>query len=162
LFGTASVLPAAADPALLGTFKNWSAYSTSTATGKTCYALAAPQSKEPAKAKRDPIFFLISDWPDRKVKGEAEVVPGYKYKSDSKVTAQVGSDKFSFFTKNDGDDGVAWMQNVDDEARLVDSLRTGAQLIITGTSARGTLTHDTYSLDGVSAALDRIHSECGM
>src|SRR5262249_53273296 len=110
-FAVSAALPAAADPTLLGAFKDWSAYSTTTPSGKTCYALASPQSKIPAKAKRDPIFFLISDWPDRKAKGEPEVVPGYKYKEGSKVTVEVGSDKFAFFTKNDGGDGGAWVQD---------------------------------------------------
>lgn len=162
-FAASIVTPAFADaPILLGTFKDWQAYSTMTPSGKTCYALSDPKTKEPAKAKRDPIFFLISDWPGRKTKAEPEVVPGYKYKPDSSVTVQIGSDKFTFFTKNDGDDGGAWMKDVADETRLVEAMRNGAQLIVTGTSARGTLTRDTYSLSGISAALDRIHTDCDM
>ena len=35
-------------------------------------------------------------------------------------------------------------------------------MIVTGTSQRGTLTQDTYSLAGISDALDKIHSTCGM
>ena len=159
----AGAAPAAAEGAtLLGTFKDWSAYTTGTGNAKTCYALARPKSSDPKKAKRDPIFFLISDWPARKTKGETEVVPGYRYKDDAKVTVQIGSDKFTFFTNNDGDSGSAWIENLGDEQRLVDAMRRGSQLIVTGTSARGTLTRDTYSLGGISAALDKIHSACGM
>jgi hypothetical protein len=33
-------------------------------------------------------------------------------------------------------------------------------MVITGRSARGTLTTDRYSLNGISAALDKINSEC--
>jgi hypothetical protein len=41
-------------------------------------------------------------------------------------------------------------------------MRSGQQMIVTGISKRGTMTHDTYSLAGVSDALDKIHAECKM
>lgn len=153
---------AADSPTLLGAFKDWSAYTTGSGKTKTCYVLSQPKTTLPKNVNRDPVFFLISDWPARKAKGEPEVVPGYPYKKGSKVTAQVGSDKFTFFTKNEGSDGNAWVEAKADEARLVEAMRRGAQMIVTGTSSRGTLTKDTYSLSGVSAALDRIHKACGM
>ncbi len=49
----AFAVPAHADPKLLGTFTSWSAYTNGTGGNLTCYALAKPQSSEPAKAKRD-------------------------------------------------------------------------------------------------------------
>lgn len=162
--GIAGLVPAAAadNPTLLGAFKDWSAYTVGSGASKTCYALAQPKSTSPKNVTRDPVFFLISDWPARKAKGEPEVVPGYPYKDGSKVTAQVGSDKFTFFTKNEDKTGNAWVEAQADEARLVDAMRRGAQMIVTGTSDRGTLTKDTYSLSGISAALDKIHKACGL
>lgn len=162
LIAGAMPVAAADGPNLLGAFRDWSAYTTGTDSGKVCYVLSQPKSTDPRNVKRDPIFFLISDWPGRKAKAEPEVVPGYPYKDGSKVTAQVGSDKFTFFTKNDGNDGGAWVQEKADEARLVDAMRRGSQMIVTGTSSRGTLTKDVYSLLGVSNALDRAHKTCGM
>lgn len=155
--------PAFADaPQALGIFKDWSAYQNGSGATQSCYALAKPVSSEPKKARRDPIYFLISDWPARHAKAEPEVVPGYPYKEGSMVTAEVGADKFTFFTKNDGDAGGAWIKDPADEQRLIAAMRNGAQLIVTGTSRRGTLTRDTYSLGGISDALDKIHSACGM
>ncbi len=156
--------PALADtpPTLIGAFKNWSAFQSQTGDGKVCYALSQPKSVEPKKSARDPIYFLISDWPRRKAKAEPQIVPGYQYKGDSKVTVQVGSDKFEFFTKNDGGSGSAWVKDPDDETRLLDSMKRGSQVIVTGLSQRGTMTRDTYSLGGISAALDKVHETCGM
>jgi invasion protein IalB len=155
--------PASADPStLLGTFQTWSAYSNGTGAAKTCYVMAQPQTSFPKKVKRDPIYFLISDWPGRHAKNEAEIVPGYKFKEDSTVIAQVGKEKYTFFTKNDSDDGTAWVQDVSDEAKLVDAMMRGANVTVTGTSSRGTVTKDTYALAGLEQALDRIHSTCGM
>ncbi len=148
-------------PQKLGTFKNGSAYVSGTGDSRVCYALSEPKAKEPAKAKRDGVFFLINDWPGRRVKSEPEIVPGYQYKDKSTVAADVGPNKFEFFTKNDGGAGGAWVEQQSDEARLVEAMRRGAEIIVTGVSKRGTTTRDTYSLAGLSDALDRVHKACG-
>ena len=75
LLGSAAAAFADDNPALLGAFKDWSAYTTGTSSGKVCYALAKPKSSEPHSVKRDPIYFLISDWPGRKTKAEPESCP---------------------------------------------------------------------------------------
>jgi len=43
---------------------------------------------------------------------------------------------------------------------LVDAMKKGERLIIEGTSSKGTLTKDTYSLKGFSAAYRAISSKC--
>ena len=110
----------------------------------------------------DPVYFLITDWPSRKTKSEPEAVPGYQYKDGSTVTAQVGGAKFEFFTQNDGDDGAAWIRKRADEIRLIETMKGGKDLVVTGTSKRGTVTRDTYALAGLSDVLDKIHQSCGM
>jgi len=155
--------PALADPPQrLGTFKAWSAYVSGAGDGKVCYALSAPKMTEPVKVKRDAVYFLINDWPNRKAKSEPEIVPGYEYKEGSKVTAEVGADKFEFFTKNEGPAGGAWVDQQADETRLIDAMRRGAEIIVTGVSKRGTMTRDTYSLAGLSDALGKVHDACGL
>jgi hypothetical protein len=149
-------------PTLLGAYNGWSAYQSTTGDGRTCYVMAQPKSSEPKKAVRDPVYFLISDWPRRRAKAEMQIIPGYKYKDGSQVTAQVGADKIMFFTQNATGTGSAWVRDTADEARLVDAMKRGSQVTVTGVSQRGTTTHDTYSLDGISTALDRIHTACGM
>ena len=158
----ASVAPAAADSksTLLGVAKNWSAYQSTTGDGKVCYALSKPKTTEPKKVVRDPIYLLISDWPDRRVRGELEVVPGYIYKDGAPVIAQVGSTRIEFFTRNDGTSGSAWVKDPGDEARLLDAMRSGSTLTISGVSRRGTKTRDTYSLGGLAAMLDKVRDAC--
>jgi invasion protein IalB len=60
------------------------------------------------------------------------------------------------YTQNDG----ARIKNAAEEARLVESMRKGADLMVKGTSARGTQSTDTYSLKGLAQALDRVGQEC--
>jgi hypothetical protein len=165
--GIAAILSTAAGaadtgPTLLGAFSGWSAFQSTTPDGKTCYVMAQPRSSQPAKAHRDPIYFLISDWPRRKAKGEMQIIPGYKYKDGTQVTAQVGTDKVEFFTQNTTGSGSAWVRDTADEARLADAMKRGSQIVVTGVSQHGTKTHDTFALEGISTALDRIHTACGM
>jgi hypothetical protein len=87
---------------------------------------------------------------------------GYKYKDGAQTDVQIGSQKFAFFTKNDSDDGSAWVKDVSDEARLVEAMKVGVDATVTGVSARGTTTKDTYSMAGLSEALEKVHSACGM
>ena len=43
---------------------------------------------------------------------------------------------------------------------MVDTMRQGDTAVVQGKSSRGTMTTDTYSLKGLSEALDRIAKEC--
>ncbi len=148
-------------PTMLGVFKNWTAASYGSGDAKVCYAIAHPTSSLPKKAKRDGVGFMINDWPGHKAVAQPQIVPGYDYKEGSTVTAEIGADKFTFFPRNDKDGGSAWIKNDADESRLVDAMKRGSQLIVTGISKRGTLTKDTYSLAGIGEALDKIHASCG-
>jgi hypothetical protein len=165
-FALSTLAPAVgAEPAtLLGVNKDWSAFTSGSGGSKICYTLSKPVSTDPKKAKRDAIYFIITDWPGRKpkTKSEPEAVPGYQYKDGATVSAQVGGNKFEMFAKNDAGAGAAWVRERADEVRLIEAMKKGKQLVITGTSQRGTVTRDTYSLAGLGDALQKIHDACGM
>ena len=74
----------------------------------------------------------------------------------------VGSDKFTFFIRNNGKNGSAWLQQLGDNARLVAAMQSGVSAVANGTSAKGTKTSDTYSLSGFGDALAKIHAVCQM
>jgi hypothetical protein len=161
--GASLALPAAADPAnLLGAFGNWSAYSTGTGSGMTCYALSMPRASRPVGAKRGAIYLMVSDWPGRRVKAEPQIVYGYQAKEGGAAGLGIGPDKFAFFQKNSGKDGSAWLTSLGDNARLIDALHGGVSAVASGTSQRGTKTSDTYSLSGFNDALAKIHAVCQM
>ena len=158
----ALALPARAAelPTLLGTSGDWTAYQADTEGGKVCYVLSTPTAVLPKKASRDPIFFIISTWPKRNVTDELEVVPGYQYKDGQPATAQVGAKTIEFFTQNDGKAGAAWVKDQANETALVNAMRGGSTLTVSGVSKRGTKTTDTYSLNGITSALDAAHKGC--
>ena len=158
-----AVLPAAAEPAnLLGVFGNWSAYTTGTGSSLTCYALSRPRATRPAGAKRGAIYLMVSDWPSRKVKSEPQIIYGYQGKEGGAAALGVGSDKFTFFIRNNGKEGSAWLQQLGENNRLVTAMQEGVSAVASGISARGTKTSDTYSLAGFNDAMTKVHAACEM
>jgi hypothetical protein len=60
------------------------------------------------------------------------------------------------YTQGDG----AWVKNAADESQLVDAMRKGADAIVKAITSKGTRTTDTFSLKGISQALERVAQEC--
>ena len=58
------------------------------------------------------------------------------------------------------DKDSAWVETPSQEADLIAAMRKGKAMTVEGTSRRGTVSTDTYSLSGVTAALDAIAKEC--
>ncbi|HET7083595.1 MAG TPA: hypothetical protein VFI23_02420 [Rhizomicrobium sp.] len=156
--------PAGAEPAnLLGVFGNWSAYSSGTGSSLTCYALSKPRATRPVGAKRgSAVYLMVSDWPERKVKSEPQIVYGYQAKENGAAALGVGGDKFTFFIRNKGKDGSAWLQQLSDNQRLISAMQDGVSVVASGTSSKGTKTSDTYSLAGFNDAMTRVHAACNM
>jgi hypothetical protein len=162
--------PAVAQPAvgsglpatLLGVFNNWSAFSSGSGSSLTCYALSRPRATQPRTAKRSAIYLMVSDWPARKVKAEPQIVYGYPARENGAAALGVGGDKFTFFIRNNANEGSAWLQSLNDTPRLIDAMRSGVSAVATGISQRGTKTTDTFSLSGFNDALAKIHATCQM
>jgi hypothetical protein len=154
LLGAVTVA-SAQQPTLLQQFDRWTSY-TYTGKGKVCYAITQPTETAPKGLNRDPAFAFVTNRPKEGVKHEFSIETGYPYKEGSKTTVKIGDDTFVLFTNATG----AWVENAAEESRLIDAMKAGSDMVVTGTSRRGTVTTDTYSLKGISAALKRIDTEC--
>jgi Invasion associated locus B (IalB) protein len=106
--------------------------------------------------KRDPIFFIITHMPGRKVNGEVSTIIGYPFKEETTVQVKVDNANFELFTNGDG----AWADTTAKEKKIVAAMKNGKTLSVAGTSWKGTETTDFYSLNGLSAAMDKIDSAC--
>ena len=74
------------------------------------------------------------------------------------MEVEIDGTKFEMFTNND----TAWSRDAQGDAALVKAMRAGQTMIVRGTSARGTLTADTYSLGGFTAGHEAINKACGV
>lgn len=151
----------AANATLLGQFGDWGAYTASPGGRKVCFALSKPTSSSDNPPNRrtaaNVVYLFISTRPDEKVRDEISLlVTGYAFRANSEASVAVGGTNFAMYTQNDG----AWVKNAADETRMIESLRKGSDAVIKATTSRGTQTTDTFSLKGISQALDRASQEC--
>ena len=162
---SAQARPPAGNPAaqatLLGQFGDWGAYTASPGGNKVCFALSKPTSVVDNPPNRrtaaNPVYMFISTRPSESVKEEVSMlVTGYQLRGNTEATVSVGSTNFAMYTQNDG----AWVKNAAEETQLVDAMRKGQDAVIKATSSRGTKTTDTFSLKGISQALERVAQEC--
>lgn len=160
LAAVAALTPASAAPRQIGVYKDWKAYSSEEAGGKVCFVIATPKDQRPKNVRRGDIFFIVTNWGGGHWQPSIEI--GYPFKTSSKATVSIGSDKFSMFTDNDdaSGNGGAWLREKADETRIVRAMKRGSSLTVKGTSKRGTLTTDRYSLSGITAALDAATKSC--
>lgn len=156
LAGLLAAAPAMANqPKSIGTFKDWRAYTFEDAGGKICYAVSEPKKDEGKYTRRGDIYFLITHRPSGNVFNETNIITGYTYKKGYEPTATIGGKKFKFYSEGD----AAWAFEAD-ENKLIAAMKAGATMVVRGRSSRGTLTTDTYSLSGVTAAMNAIDKEC--
>jgi invasion protein IalB len=52
------------------------------------------------------------------------------------------------------------VKNPAEETQFIDALKKGSKLVVKAASIKGNQTTDSYSLAGLSQALDRAHKEC--
>nr|WP_249147691.1 invasion associated locus B family protein [Bradyrhizobium jicamae] len=147
-----------AEPTLIGQFGTWGAYTAAPNGKKVCFALAKPSSSKtnPPNRPRDPAYAFVSTRPAEKVVNEVSIMIGYALKPGSESTLQVGGASYAMYTQGDG----LWIKNAAEEERMVEAMRKSADVTVKAVSAKGTETTDTFSLKGLSQALDRLSQDC--
>ncbi len=161
LLASALLAPAAAraqEPVEAGRFGGWTAYHYKTKKGPVCYIVAKPVKSTASRRniKRDQAFFLVTNRPGAKVRGEINTIIGYPFKPDSQVKLVIDSTAFTLFTSGDG----AWSDGAATDRKIVAAMKAGKTMRVSGVSRRGTKTTDVYDLKGVTAALKKIDALC--
>ena len=128
-------------------------------TARRCVTSPASRSKKEGKYKsRGDVYALVTHRPAENVAGQISIVAGYDFKDGGDVEVKIGSKGFKLFTDKD----IAWTYEDKDDKALVVAMKRGANMTVKGTSARGTLTTDKYSLKGFTAAYNKIGEACNV
>ncbi len=143
-------------PVQIATYGDWGAFLAGSGKAKTCYALAQPKDREPANLHRDPAYIFISSRPGENIRNEVSIIMGFPMKDGGDAQAEVGSVDFDLVSKGSN----AWVKNPAKEGELIEAMKKGAKLVVKAPSTRGNLTTDSYSLHGLSQALERVDKEC--
>ncbi|MEE9375181.1 MAG: invasion associated locus B family protein [Rhizobiaceae bacterium] len=131
--------------------KAWGAYSyKDSRAGKICYILSIPTVKEPSDRNHGDVFFLVSQKPDGSKNFEPQIEVGYPLKANAAVTVTIDGKSFKMFAKGNN----AWVEDISLEPTLIKAMQAGRSMKVAGQSTRGTQTSYTYSLSGVTAALN--------
>jgi len=149
---------AAQDVTVIGTHGVWTAYMYQEDSAAVCYMASGPTKAEGNYTRRGDIFMLVTHRPAENAFDVVSVVAGYPYKNNSDVSISVGSRIYELFTHGER----AWARDVATDKAMVQSMIRGNTMIIKGTSSRGTLTTDTYSLRGFTAAHKTISMSCNV
>ncbi len=139
----------------LGTFTDWNAFQQGAGRARVCHMASQPKASEGNVPGRREAFVTVAHGPGPK-NGVVSIVAGYAYRKDSTVKLDVDGKEYTLFTDQDR----AWTYTDQDDRTLLEAMVKGRQLIVQGTPARGATTTDTYSLSGVSKALEAIDAAC--
>lgn len=154
-----AISPAAAQEAEhIDNFGDWSAFTATEGGAKFCYMASAPKKAEGKYTKRGDVYAMVTHRPAENLLDEVNVRAGYTYMKGSEVTVTIGGASFKMFT----DGGRAWTFEKKDDKAIVLAMKRGSTMVIRGTSSRGTLTTDTYSLTGFTKAYNTISQACGV
>jgi len=155
---TFAVVGSAQAATKLGTFKFWTAWTDKDASGKICYISATPKDSQPTNVTRSPIHFIITHREGSKKRNEVATLIGYPFKVNGEASATVDGKAYPMVT--DSAQEAGWLASTADEPSFVSAMKRGTELVVRGISTRGTRTTDTYSLSGVTAAMNEIDKSC--
>ncbi|MBL4804088.1 MAG: hypothetical protein JKY71_04420 [Alphaproteobacteria bacterium] len=146
----------AGQPRLMASHGDWEVYVFFEDNNKVCYIASQPKASEGDYTRRGEIFALITQRPADSTRDVFSYITGYTYKAGSEATVIIDGEEFSLFTQ----DETAWTPDSETDSKLANAIKNGSKMVVKGTSSRGTLTTDTFSLSGSSKAYERMNQEC--
>lgn len=127
------------------------------APSRMCWVTSAPQKSEISRegAVRSQIQLIVTYRPGSATT-EVSFTGGYPFKPDSTVKMKIGTSVYDLYVEGEW----AWPASSGDDAQIRESMKAGASALLTGESSRGTVTKDTFSLNGFTAALAAAEENC--
>ena len=121
-----------------------------------CYiGSLATETDLPSDKKRGDFYVLVYKNignPDTVVQIEA----GYNYKVSSDIIVIIDKGDYKFYTTEDLPT-AAWTE---EDNKVIFAMKKGLELTVTGESSRGTITNDIYTLNGFTAAYNKLINNC--
>ena len=127
-----------------------------------CWGVSAPKETvnsrdgSPVEVRRGDILLFVFYRPGASVQGQVAFTGGYPFASGSTADMDIGGTKFELFTEGEW----AWPATPQDDARIVAAMKRGSGATLTARSGRGTITKDSFSLLGFTAAVEEAARRC--
>ena len=140
----------------LAKYNDWSAFAEGEGKNLACMAVSKPKKAEGNYSRRGDIFAIVTHLPGQNKWNEFSIVAGYNFQPNSNPDVTIGDIKFQLFTSG----SRAWSFSPSEDEKIVKFLKNSMKMKVVGTSSRGTITNDTYSLVGFSKAYQKINEAC--
>ena len=128
---------------------------------KECWSVSAPKETVNTRdgrvvaVRRSDILLFVTFRPGGNG-GEVSFTGGSPFEGGSTVNLDIGGTRFELLTEGEW----AWSASAQDDAKIITAMKRGADAKLTARSTRGTKTEDTFSLLGVTAAIEEAEERC--
>ena len=137
-------------------FKDWEVIMISDESNKVCFAQSKPVLQSPKSYKREARLF-VSFRPNEKIINEINITSGYKFNNENFVTAKSGKYKYKFDIVQEN---FAWLADNKMEKKMINTMKKGSRIMISGYNQEGSQTIDHYSLLGFTKAYNTAKKSC--
>ena len=140
----------------IGKFKDWETIVIKNDSKLVCFAQSKPVLQSPKSYKREARLF-VSFRPNEKILNEISITSGYKFNNQNSITAKSGKFKYKF---DIAQENFAWMADNKMEKKMINTMKKGSRIMVSGYNQKGSHTIDHYSLLGFTKAYGAAKKNC--
>ena len=140
----------------IGKFKDWETIVIKNDSKIVCFAQSKPVLQSPKSYKREARLF-VSFRPNEKILNEISITAGYKFNNQNSITAKSGKFKYKFDIVQEN---FAWMADNKMEKKMINTMKKGSRIMVSGYNQKGSQTIDHYSLLGFTKAYGAAKKSC--
>ena len=140
----------------IGKFKDWATIVIKNDTNLVCFAQSKPVLQSPKSYKREARLF-VTFRPNEKIANEISMTAGYEFNNENSITAKSGKYKYKF---DIAQENFAWMADNKMEKKMINTMKKGSRIMISGYNQKGSQTIDHYSLLGFTKAYGAAKKNC--
>jgi len=140
----------------IGKFKDWETMIIKNNSKLVCFAQSKPVLQSPKSYKREARLF-VSFRPNEKIVNEISITAGYEFNNENSITAKSGKFKYNF---DIAQENFAWLADSKMEKKMINTMKKGSRIMISGHNQKGSQTIDHYSLLGFTKAYNTAKKSC--
>ena len=140
----------------IGKFKDWETMVIKNNSKLVCFAQSKPILQSPKSYKREARLF-VSFRPNEKIINEISITSGYEYNNENSITAKSGKHKYKF---DIAQEKFAWLAVNKMEKKMINTMKKGSRIMVSGYNQKGSQTIDHYSLLGFTKAYNTAKKSC--
>ena len=140
----------------IGKFKDWETMVIKNNSKFVCFAQSKPVLQSPKSYKREARLF-VSFRPNEKIINEISITSGYEYNNENSIIAKSGKHKYKFYIAQEN---FAWLADNKMEKKMINTMKKGSRIMVSGYNQKGSQTIDHYSLLGFTKAYNTAKKSC--